>query len=424
MNSGSVASSSLSPAGWRTITLGKLCADGGGHIQTGPFGSQLHAEDYVDDVRATPVVMPQDIIGGRIVTENIARIGDADVSRLEKYVLQEGDIVQSRRGDVTRRALVREEHVGWLCGTGCLRVRLGDSAVPRFVAYALSHPTAQAWIERHAVGATMPNLNTTILGAIPIALPTESEQTSIAGVLGALDDKIDSNRRLAALLEETATTLFRGRLMDFVGVTDLVDSEVGPIPPGWEVQPLDELTVNLRNRATATDRPYIGLDDMPRGSTVLDSWKEEDAPAGSSWVFSRGDILFGKLRPYFRKVGIAPVDGRCSTEILVLQAKRSDLFGLVLGHISSAEFIAHCNAVSSGTRMPRAEWNVAGAYKVPVPPASISAEFSETARAIYDQIVALTHESRTLVELRDTLLPKLVSGELRVAEAGEVVEAA
>jgi type I restriction enzyme S subunit len=228
---------------------------------------------------------------------------------------------------------------------------------------------------------------------------------------------------LASLLEETAATLFRARFIDFVGVTDLVDSEIGPIPRGWTVRPLRDLVDHLRGRAGGSELPYIGLDDMPRGSTVLDQWKTDGAPSGAGTAFATGDLLFGKLRPYFAKVGVAPIDGRCSTEILVLRPRQAEWFGLGIGHLSSPQFIAHCVAVSTGTRMPRAEWAVAGDFKIAVSPDPIALEFDRVARSAYAHIGALIHESRTLAEIRDALLPKLVSGEIRVSDAEEVVEA-
>ena len=110
---------------WTETTLGTLCVEQGGSIQTGPFGSQLHASDY--GPVGTPVVMPINLVDGNVSEEGIARVGDEHVSGLARHKLRSGDIVFSRRGDVTRFALVGERESGWLCGTGCLKVSLGDS---------------------------------------------------------------------------------------------------------------------------------------------------------------------------------------------------------------------------------------------------------------------------------------------------------
>ena len=178
------------PDDWEYTTLGIACDRGGGDIQTGPFGSQLHASDYV--AMGIPSIMPQNIGDNRINVEGIARIGPDDANRLNRYLVREGDIVYSRRGDVKRRALVRSSEDGWLCGTGCLRVRFGENGVdPKYASYFLGHPSTREWIVRHAHGATMPNLNTSILSACPFVIPPKVEQRTIAHILGTLDDKSD-----------------------------------------------------------------------------------------------------------------------------------------------------------------------------------------------------------------------------------------
>jgi len=155
------------PMGWKSSTLGEICAAHGGLIQTGPFGSQLHARDYCDD--GVPVVMPQDLSGQRIQTSKIARISESDAQRLQRHRMKQGDVVFSRRGDVGRHALVTKQEVGWLCGTGCLLVRPSTtSPVSTYVSCALALPETLEWLLRHAVGATMPNLNTAILFELPM----------------------------------------------------------------------------------------------------------------------------------------------------------------------------------------------------------------------------------------------------------------
>lgn len=200
--------------GWRRTTLGRLCADGGGAIQTGPFGSQLHASDYVES--GIPSVMPQNI-GDNVISEaGIARIARSDADRLSRYLLAEGDIVYSRRGDVKRRAFVRKHEVGWLCGTGCLRVRVGTSTRPLFMSYYLGEPEIQDWVVQHAVGATMPNLNTSILGEAPVVLPPAEVVDRVHERLAVLDRSAahvtHENRTLADLRDTLLPQLVTGKL--------------------------------------------------------------------------------------------------------------------------------------------------------------------------------------------------------------------
>lgn len=194
------------PAGWQMGTLETLCAQGGGLIQTGPFGSQLHASDY--EAQGIPVVMPQDLDGRRISTDRVARVSVVHVERLARHKLQPGDVVFSRRGDVGRHAAVTEVEAGWLCGTGCLLVRPGPRwPSPAYVSQALATPEATDWLKRHAVGATMPNLNTGILGALPMLLPSNPVLAAFESVCGALEARITKNRAQALALSELRDTL-------------------------------------------------------------------------------------------------------------------------------------------------------------------------------------------------------------------------
>ena len=142
-----------------TVSLGHIVDDSGGVIQTGPFGSQLHASDY--RVEGTPIIMPVNM-GDNVINERgIARVGNRDARRLAKHRLQAGDIVFSRRGDVGRRAIVKPEQDGWLCGTGCLAVKLGKRRAgvnPDYIALYVGSKAAQTWLADNAVGGTMPNL--------------------------------------------------------------------------------------------------------------------------------------------------------------------------------------------------------------------------------------------------------------------------
>jgi type I restriction enzyme S subunit len=153
--------------------------------------------------------MPTNIGDNRIIERNIARITEDDANRLKQHRLKMGDIVYSRRGDVEKRSLIREREVGWICGTGCLKVRLGNGVVdPLFASLFLGHPAIKEWIVRNAVGAHMPNLNTTIMGEVPFSLPPLAEQKTISGMLGALEDQIEITRRINEELEGMAKLLY------------------------------------------------------------------------------------------------------------------------------------------------------------------------------------------------------------------------
>ena len=194
------------PARWECIDLAALTQRFQGSIQTGPFGSQLHASDYVD--HGVPVVMPKDIVNRRVSTDSVARVCRADVDRLSRHKLQAGDIVFSRRGDVERHALITEREVGWLCGTGCLLLRPGkDWHGYGFLSMLLDAARARTWLVQHAVGATMPNLNTGILGSVPVVLPPSQLLAAFEDIASATEEQRSRNASMAETLATLRDTL-------------------------------------------------------------------------------------------------------------------------------------------------------------------------------------------------------------------------
>lgn len=163
-------------------------------IQTGPFGSQLHKEDYKEI--GTPLVTVEHL-GNRCFTEqNLPKVSDDDKRRLNKYVLFEGDIVFSRVGSVDRCSYVSGKYSGWMFSGRCLRVRPSKMVDPLFLYYFFCLESTKQYIRNIAVGATMPSINTTILGELPVELPKIECQHKIAKILSSLDDKIELNNAI------------------------------------------------------------------------------------------------------------------------------------------------------------------------------------------------------------------------------------
>jgi type I restriction enzyme S subunit len=345
-----------------------------------------------------------------------------------RAVPSSGELILGREAPVGGVAMVPSDVPVCLGQRTVLLQPDDERIVPRYLLYLLLSDEVQVLMHRLSAGSTVAHLNVLDIRQLRIPLRHNlAEQEAIARFLGALDDKVERNAHYSRALERIVAALFRSALVEFDQAAELVDSPIGPIPSGWRLTRLDEVVESVRNQVALDslneDEPYIGLDVMPRGSTVLAEWGRREDVSGSTLAFRQGDILFGKLRPYFKKVGVAPVDGSASTEIVVLRPRSPELFLPAIGHLSSQEFIDHCNAISTGTRMPRAEWNSAGQFLVPLPlEASALAELSELARTIYDRIILLSHESRALMAMRDTLIPKLISGELGAppADSSEV----
>jgi type I restriction enzyme S subunit len=282
--------------------------------------------------------------------------------------------------------------------------------------------------------------------AFPVPEQT-AETHAITDLLNVLDDKIELNRRMNETLEAMARALFKSWFIDFDPVharaegrdpgvpkeiahlfpSFLEDSELGKIPEGWGVGCLGDIADHPRRGVQPSEiqagTPYIALEHMPRRSIALASWGVADGLASGKFRFKKGEILFGKLRPYFHKVGIAPLDGVCSTDIVVIEAKSAEWSGLALGHASSDAFVEFTNAGSTGTKMPRTSWGEMARYPIVVPSKPIANQFSRLMGSLAEKIMASIHESRTLAALRDTLLPKLISGEIRVKDAEKLAEA-
>jgi type I restriction enzyme S subunit len=322
-----------------------------------------------------------------------------------------------------------------------------------FLLYAYLGPQFQSVLSARTVyGSTVDRIPLIEFPNFPIAIPPLETQRVIAHILGTLDDKIELNRRMSETLEAIAKALFKSWFVDFDPVRAkmegrwrkgetlpglaahlydlfperLVDSELGEIPEGWEVGTLGNVAEHPRRGvqpdSIEPDTPYIALEHMPRRSITLSEWSSADGLASNKFEFTMGEILFGKLRPYFHKVGVAPVNGICSTDIVVAKPRRSAWFGFVLGHMSSVEFVEYTDAGSIGTKMPRTSWADMARYEVVLPPEYVAGEFTRLVQPSIERIIAGIHESRTLTALRDALLPKLISGELRVANPAMLTE--
>lgn len=443
------------PNGWEYTTLGAACVNGGGGIQTGPFGSQLHAADYVPV--GIPSIMPQNIGDNRISETGIARIAPDDAKRLSRYLVREGDIVYSRRGDVERRALIRANEDGWLCGTGCLRVRLGAQGVdPRYAAYYLGHPSVREWIVRHAHGATMPNLNTSILSACPFVVPPESEQRAIAHILGTLDDKIELNRRRNQTLEAMARALFQDWFVDF-----------GPVRAKMAGRARQDGARSGQPRTPqASDLPWPGAEAGAgaQGEPYLpahlwqlfpDRLDDEGKPEG--WGTKRiSDFLtlaYGKSLPADkRNHGSVPVYGSGGitgfhNESLingpaVIVGRKGTVGSLywedrpcfpidTVFHVQPDAPLSFCyylleilplRSMNTDAAVPGLNRENVYRLEVAAPPAKLISGFDETASGFRERIAAISRDSEILAQLRDTLLPKLISGELRIKDAERIAE--
>lgn len=426
---------------WITCTLGEVAE----FIQTGPFGAQLHQSDYSD--KGIPVVMPQDMDGGRIVTTNIARVEAHHVERLKRHKLQEGDIVYSRRGDVGRSGYVSENQSGWLCGTGCLLVRLDKTKVyPRFIAYYLRQESQVAWVENNAVGITMLNLNTGILAAAPLRIPSSiEEQKRIADELTAIDAKIEHNNELIKMLEEQAQLVYDYWFMQF----DFPDENGKPyrssggkmvwndklkreIPEGWKIAGIDRfltLTRGVSYKPTdASDIPtpmhtcILRANNIDFGTIRWDGlvYVKTERVNQKTQRLKENDIVIvmsSGSKEHVGKTATAWGDLDCSYGAFCAKiTPHEQCTSYVRTSLRSSTFRAFLKKQLLATNINNISLSVLANYIVPEPTYNVLERFQQITGEIYTRCNTLHAEIYELTKQRDFLLPLLMSGQVKVAE--------
>jgi len=205
------------PKEWGASRLKDILKDSGGYIQTGPFGSQLHAHEYTFE--GVPFVMPQNINNGKIDEADIARIVETRAQSLYRHRLKIGDIIIARRGELSRAAAIKELEQGWVCGSGCFLLRLGGSNLDaRFFSLMYRHALVQRQVAGLAVGSTMPSLNNEIMGKLVFPCMSKSEQTAITDRVELAEAKITTLELELAKLRKQKSGLMHDLLTGKVPV--------------------------------------------------------------------------------------------------------------------------------------------------------------------------------------------------------------
>lgn len=366
-----------------------------------------------------------------------------------KNPLRRDDVIMTSEAPLGELAYLNQSR-DWVLGQRLFAIRPRRNVLSgKFLYYVLATQSVRDAIIARASGTTVQGIRQAELRKVEIPVPPLDVQIAASEILEVLDNRIDIIRQTNATFEAIAQALFKSWFVDFDPVrakakgrepegmgaataalfpSEFEDSELGHIPKGWRVGNLGQCCDNIRSQAKPEmldpDTPYIGLEHMPRGSITLSDWGTADGLASGKFWYRPNDVLFGKLRPYFHKVGVASHEGVCSTDILVIRTKRPTWFSFSAMHLSGAPLISYATQLSNGAKMPRTNWQDLAAYKVAMPDdASVSA-FDSVVRPMIERIHAAIEAMRSLRELRDTLLPRLISGKLRLPEAEREVEAA
>lgn len=420
-------------------TLGEVCAAGGGFIRTGPFGSQLHQSDYIADPDGIPVVMPKDMSDGRVDVSSIARISPETADRLSDHLLTPGDIVLARRGDVGRTAWIEADELPLLCGTGSMRIHPGDDGpiLPDYLRYFMRSRLAVDYLEAQAVGATMPNLNADIVAGLPITVPPKDQQARAAAALRTLDGLIENNRRRIELLEEMAQAIYREWFVRFRypghEADTFVDSPFGLIPESWRLAPLGELVTVDKGLSykgahlTKVGVPMVNLKCIrPGGGFRRDGTKPYSGPFQSKHTISAGDIVAANtdLTQAGNVIGSPALvprkgfesGGMISHHLFAVRCSdpRRRLF--IYGLLSEERFRSYARSVASGTTVLGFRSADLCNYEFVCPPVVLTERFSELMTPAFVETEALSENVEVLANIRDLLLPKLVTGKIDISK--------
>jgi len=455
---------------WKELTIEELKAKYKGSIAMGPFGSRIKAENFVRE--GIPIIKGGNLHGAVLLDKNFDFLTVEKAEELKSSQAFRRDLVITHRGTIGQVSIIPEnsKFSKYIVSQSQLKVTLNEDLVdPFFVNYFFQSHIGQHRLLANASQVGVPAIAkaSTSVKEILVSIPPLPEQKSIAHILGSLDDKIELNRRMNATLESMAQALFKSWFVDFDPVIDnalvtgnpipeefseraetrrkaLIDGtanretakqfpasfklteELGWIPEGWEVEELGKLAQNIREgvdpKTIPEETPYVGLEHIDKQSFSLSRWGVATDIDSHKSYFSSEDFLFGKLRPYFHKVCQVNSDGICSTDILVIRQRYAEDAGYVGCQIFEPEFVEYANLRSTGTRMPRASWKDMAKYEIACPPQSLRKVFNIQVKHIREKCAKAVAENQTLNKLRDTLLPKLISGELRIPKVEKLVK--
>lgn len=407
------------------ILLKELClADG-----HGKYGIPAPAEDF--DTKKFRYLRISDISDdGNLLNEAKKSVSSANA---EKYLLKEGDIVFARTGNSTGRAYYHEDKFGELVYAGFLiKYSLDFKKVnPKYLKYYTLSTHYKTWVENLSVGSTRGNINAKTFSNCLIPLPSRKQQDFLVSVLSTFDKKIDLNNHINAELESITKLLYEYWFVQF----DFPNSDGKPykssgnvmvynevlkrkIPASWEVKMLGEMVDlivdNVLPSEIESTTPYIGLEHIPRKCITLSEWETAAKVDSAKGQFKKNDILFGKIRPYFHKVGVALTDGITSTDTIVLRPKDSNFHGVILQTVFSEHFVEVATKTSAGTKMPRASWRALKEYPVIIPPKDLLLKFENISRSSIHKIENSVKQNHKLAKMRDWLLPMLMNGQVKV----------
>ena len=372
-----------------------------------------------DEGEGYPIIRTPNIGVGYLDLEGVQRVSKAAYDRRNiRAVPRPNDLILAREAPAGNVGIIREGMKVCLGQRTVLIRPSAEKVSPLFLNYYLNAPKQRHALLSNSNGATVSHVNMPVIRNLVIELPDREVQDRIADVLSAYDELIENSRRQIKLLEEAARRLYKEWFIDLKFPGRETTSIVNGLPEGWRMGCLGECctlvkTISKQDERTGNEL-YIGLEHMPKGSICLRAHGVAADVIGNKTKFQKGDILFGKIRPYFHKVGFAQFDGITSTDAIVMRAVGGKQ-ALLLAVTSSDEFVSYATATSkTGTKMPRADWNAMKSYQIPIPSVDVALRFETVYESFVSSIAQCSSQIVAARKARDRLLPKLMSGEIEV----------
>ena len=304
----------------------------------------------------------------------------------------------------------------------------------------------EKYVKSFSQGSVTLTITKAAVRNLEIDLPNRSIQDQIVKIFEIIESKIEVNNKMNQTLEEISKTIFKSWFIDFeptrakaegrpTGLSkeiselfpdSFVSSEIGEIPKGWHVGNIEAIAEKVsdkyKNEDDWSNEKLIDLSRMPSNSIALNSYGQGDELSTSVCKFQKYDFLFGSIRPYFYKAGICPFDGVSNTSVFILRAKKIFDKEFMYFYSSSEKTFEKSVQYSDGTKMPIIKWNDFKEFQFALPSEELRTHFSSKIRPIVDKIILNIEEQETLTKLRDSLLPKLISGELVIPDAEGLIE--
>lgn len=428
-----------------TTSLKKICDS-----QRGITYGIVKVGDYVPG--GVPVIRGGDIREGRIVFDDRKRVTQEVSNRFQRTILKGGEILLNLIAEPGHAAIVPDDLIGSNVSRDVAVIPVKDCFDTRYICYFLRSSQCVRWLFSRLQGSVTQKINLNTLREVPVPLPPLAEQRAIARILGTLDDKIELNRQTNQTLEAMASAIFKSWFVDFDPVRALKEgrqpaymdgatarlfphefeeSVLGEIPKGWRVGKVDELAEIIRKGVHPNKYPdelfeHCSIPAFDEGQ--LPKSEQGSEIKSNKYAVVENSVLLSKLNPQTSRVWLLNPYNKnrvvCSTEFLVTVARnhisREYLYALFASQ-SFRDTFATLVTGTSGSHQ-RVKPQALLQMETLIPPQKVVVSFSKLARPIYEKKNHNIQESQTLANIRDTLLPKLMSGEIRVKEAEKQIQ--